>query len=154
MRAKAHQLIDGLTGTGSCEFMTAFADPYPAWVIAEVLGIPADRFDAFLGWATDIGLGFSAAIAAEQARVDTAVAGLYACCDELTEQRRANPADDLVSALIVTEVAGQRLTADELRSLFQHPGLRGPGHHPQPAGPGDDHLRQAPRAVAAACRAA
>lgn len=59
MRAKAHQLIDGFTGTGSCEFMTAFADPYPAWVIAELLGIPAERFDAFLGWATDIGLGYS-----------------------------------------------------------------------------------------------
>ena len=118
MRAKAHQLIDGFTGTGSCEFMTAFADPYPAWVIAEVLGIPADRFDAFLGWATDIGLGFSAAIAAVQDRVDAAVAGLYACCDELTAQRRTDPADDLVSALIAAEVAGQRLTADELRSLF------------------------------------
>ncbi len=117
MRAKAHELIDGFAGDGSCEFMTAFADPYPAWVIAELLGVPAERFDAFLGWATDMGLGFGPAAAAELNRIDAAVAGLYACCDELTAQRRENPGDDLVSALIAAEADGERLTADELRSL-------------------------------------
>ncbi|MGH3784920.1 MAG: cytochrome P450 [Pseudonocardiaceae bacterium] len=48
MQTKAHELIDSFAGNGRCEFMTAFADPYPAWVIAELLGIPAERFDAFL----------------------------------------------------------------------------------------------------------
>ena len=66
MRAKSHELIDGFAGDGGCEFMTAFADSYPAWVIAELLGIPTERFDEFLGWATDMGLGFSPAAAAEQ----------------------------------------------------------------------------------------
>ncbi len=117
MRAKAHELIDGFAGTGRCEFMAAFADPYPAWVIAELLAIPADRFDAFLGWATDMGLGFSRAAAAEQDRIDAAVAGLCTCCDELIAQRRVNPGDDLISALIAAEADGQRLTTDELRSL-------------------------------------
>ena len=117
MRAKAHELIDGFAGDGSCEFMTAFADPYPAWVIAELLGIPAERFTAFLGWATDIGLGFSPDVAAEQNRVDAAVAGLYACCDELTTQRRENPGDDLISALIAAEADGERLSTEELRIL-------------------------------------
>ena len=117
MRAKTNELIDGFAGNGSCEFMTAFADLYPAWVIAELLGIPAEGFNAFFGWATDMGLGFSLAAAAEQARIDAAVTGLDACCDELTAQRRANPGDDLISALIAAEADGQRLIADELRSL-------------------------------------
>jgi hypothetical protein len=105
MRATAHELIDGVAGNGSCEFMTAFADPYPAWVIAELLGIPTERFDAFLGWATDIGLGFSPAAAAEQDRIDAAVAGLYSCCD------------DLISALIAAQTDGENLSTDELRIL-------------------------------------
>jgi cytochrome P450 len=117
MRAKAHELIDGVAGNGSCEFMTAFADPYPAWVIAELLGIPAERFAAFLGWATDMGLGFSPAAAAEQDRIDAAVAGLYACCDELIAKRRENPGDDLISALIAAETDGESLSTDELRVL-------------------------------------
>jgi cytochrome P450 len=52
MRAKEHKLIDGFAGDGRCEFMTAFADPYPAWVIAELLGIPAECFDAAVMAAT------------------------------------------------------------------------------------------------------
>jgi cytochrome P450 len=117
MRTKARELIDGFAGNGRCEFMTAFADPYPAWVIAELLGIPAERFEAFLGWATDMGLGFSPAASAEQDRIDAAVTGLHACCDELTAQRREKPGDDLISALIAAEADGQRLTGEELRSL-------------------------------------
>ena len=117
MRAKAHELVDGFADDGSCEFMATFADPYPAWVIAELLGIPAERFTAFLGWATDMGLGFSPDVLTKQDRIDAAVAGLYACCDELTAQRRENPGEDLISALITAEADGQRLIADELRSL-------------------------------------
>jgi len=117
MQAKAHELIDGFVGNGSCEFMTAFAELYPAWVIAELLGIPAERFDAFLGWATDIGVGISPAAAAEQDRIDAAVTGLYACCDELIAQRRDNPGDDLISTLLAAEADGQRLTTDELRVM-------------------------------------
>ncbi|MGH3550040.1 MAG: cytochrome P450, partial [Pseudonocardiaceae bacterium] len=112
-----HELIDSFAGNGRCEFMTAFADPYPAWVIAELLGIPAERFDAFLGWATDMGLGFSPAAAAEQDRIDAAVTALYACCDELTAQRRENPGEDFISALIAADADGQRLTSDELRVM-------------------------------------
>jgi cytochrome P450 len=117
MRAKAGELIDGFAAHSSCEFMTAFADPYPAWVIAEVLGIPAERFDAFLGWATDIGLGFGPTAAVELDRIDAAVTGLYACCDELIAQRRETPCDDLISALVAAEADGVSLTGDELRVL-------------------------------------
>jgi hypothetical protein len=117
MRAKAHELIDRFADDGSCEFMTAFADPYPAWVIAELLGIPGERFDAFLGWATDVALGFSPSAAAQQHRIDAAVTGLGDCCDELIAQRHANPGEDLISALIAAEADGQRLTGDELRTM-------------------------------------
>ncbi|HSZ28895.1 MAG TPA: cytochrome P450, partial [Pseudonocardiaceae bacterium] len=117
MRVKSHELIDGFADNGSCEFTAAFADPYPAWVIAELLGIPAEHFGAFLGWATDIGLGFSPTAATEQDRIDAALAGLYACCDDLTARRRENPGHDLIFALIAAEVDGERLSAEELRSL-------------------------------------
>lgn len=53
-------------------------------MIAGLLGIPAERCEAFLGWATGIGLGFSPSAAADQDRIDAAVTGLSACCDELT----------------------------------------------------------------------
>ncbi|MGH3769426.1 MAG: cytochrome P450 [Pseudonocardiaceae bacterium] len=54
---------------------------------------------------------------AHQDRVDAAVRGLCGCCDELTAQRRVDPGDDLISALITAETDGQRLTGDELRAM-------------------------------------
>jgi cytochrome P450 len=117
MRSKAHELIDGFVDDYRCEFVAAFADPYPAWVLAELLGIPAERFDAFLGWATDMGLGLSPLAAAEQVRIDAAVEGLFACCDDLIAQHRANPTEGFISTLIRAESGGRSLSTDELRVL-------------------------------------
>lgn len=118
MRSAAHELIDTFSAAGSCEFMAAFADPYPARIIAELLGIPDEEFSAFLGWATDIGLGFGTTAAAELPRIEAALAGLCACCDELVARRRRDPGDDLISALITAADSSGRLTDAELRILF------------------------------------
>lgn len=117
MQATAHRLIDGFAATGRCEFMADFADPYPARVIAELLGIPDDEFDAFHGWANDIGLGFSPAVGTEIDRIEAALAGLYECCDRLVARRRTDPGDDLISALTAAADDDGRLTGDELRVL-------------------------------------
>lgn len=84
--------------------MTATAKPDP--VIAEMLGIPDGEFDAFLGWANDMGLGFSPAAAAEIDRIEAALAGLYECCDRLVARRRVDPGEDLISALTTAADGG------------------------------------------------
>jgi hypothetical protein len=60
-------------------------------MIAELLDIPAERFEAFLGWTTDIGLRFTSAAGWQHERIE--VACLHACCDELTalRERRCRP---------------------------------------------------------------
>lgn len=118
MRAKAHELIDAFADQGECEFMTAFSDLYPAWVIGELIGIAASEFDQFLGWSADLGLGFSITGAQELDRVEAALAGLYACCDELIATRRRQPREDLLSALIAVEEAGDQLSTEELRTMI------------------------------------
>ncbi len=117
MRSMANELIDTFAAGGHCEFMAEFADPYPARVIAELLGIPDGEFDAFLGWANDMGLGFSPAAATELDRIEAALAGLYECCDRLVARRRVDPGDDLISALIAASDDGGKLTGAELRIL-------------------------------------
>jgi len=117
MRETAHRLIDAFAGTGGCEFMAAFAEPYPAWVIAELLGVQAEDFNDFLGYATDIGLGFSFTAGQHRERIEAALAGLIRVCDELVDRRRQKPAGDLISALLVAEAEGERLTSAELRLL-------------------------------------
>jgi cytochrome P450 len=117
MRAVAHELIDGFAARGACEFMAAFADPYPSRIIGALLGIPRARDAEFHGWATDLGLLFSYAVAAHHARIEAALLGLSACVDDLLAARRAAPGPDLISALIAAEEAGDQLSDLELRVL-------------------------------------
>jgi cytochrome P450 len=117
MRAVTHELIDGFAAAGACEFMAAFADPYPSRIIGELLGIPRERYPQFHGWATDLGLLFSYAVAEHRPRIEAALLGLAACVDDLLAARRATPGPDLISALIAAEEAGDRLSDTELRVL-------------------------------------
>ena len=99
IREIADELIDQFP-PGQVEFMSAFADPYPARVICELLGVPARLRDRVHGWANDIGLMFGDTAAANQARIETALAGLFAAVDVLIAERRAEPGTDLLSGLI------------------------------------------------------
>jgi cytochrome P450 len=117
MRAVAHELIDDFAAHGECEFMAAFADPYPSRIICALLGIPRERYAQFHGWATDFGLAFSYTVAEHLACIEAALQGLYACVDDLLAERRAAPGPDLVSALIAAEESGDQLSDAELRVL-------------------------------------
>lgn len=117
MRAVVHELIDSFVARGECEFMTAFADPYPSQIICALLGIPRERYRQFHGWATDLGLAFSYAVAEHLARIEASLQGLYACVDDLLAERRAAPGSDLVSALIAAEESGDQLSDAELRVM-------------------------------------
>jgi cytochrome P450 len=118
MREIAHELVDRFPGDGRVDFVEAFADPYPARVICELLGVPREQHDAFRGWANDLGLAFSVtAAAANVERIEAALAVLYAATDVLLAQRRARPTGDLLSALIAAEADGDRLSTQELRTM-------------------------------------
>jgi cytochrome P450 len=117
MREIAHELVDRFSGDGRVDFMEEFADPFPARVICELLGVPRDQHDAFRGWANDLGLLFSFTVADNKERIEAALAGLYAATDALIAQRRARPTGDLLSALIAAEADGSRLSTEELRTM-------------------------------------
>jgi cytochrome P450 len=99
LRAAAHELIDAFAAAGGCEFMDAFADPYPSLGLCELIGVPAEDRARFRGWANTIGLGFSPLVAMHIAAVDEALTQLLAYTAALAEVRRADPRDDLVSRI-------------------------------------------------------
>lgn len=117
LRELAEEFVDRFAPAGRCEFMSAFAAPYPAAAICALLGIPDERRAAVHGWAEDLGLVFSFAAVEEHDRIAAAIAGLDAVTDELIELRRADPQTDLLTALVSAEAAGDRLDAAELRAM-------------------------------------
>lgn len=118
--ATVDRLLDELAEQGAggapVDFMETFAFRLPVSVICELLGVPErDRY-RFRTLASDLTVSLEVLvdpIALEAA--DAATDELAAYFAELAAERRAQPKDDLVSALVqVADAADSRLTDEEL----------------------------------------
>src|SRR2546423_1308634 len=58
-RATAHRLAAGIQPGTSHDFIAEFADPLPALVMCELVGVPVEDYDQFHDWSGDIGLAFA-----------------------------------------------------------------------------------------------
>jgi cytochrome P450 len=109
---------DGEQGVVGCEFVDAFAKPYPSQVIAEVMGAPLQDAPRLHHWSNWIQKQFDAiSMATEREGIDTAVEEFYEYADALVRTRRESPADDLISTLIAAEEEGERLSDVECINL-------------------------------------
>ncbi len=116
LEAHIETLVDGLLDeapeAGAWDFVSGFAGPLPAIVIADMLGVPREDRDRFRTWSTtliqsnptrgEFGAGLDAA------------AALYEYFGAFLAERRAHPQDDLMTALVHAEVGGEHLSEDEL----------------------------------------
>jgi cytochrome P450 len=119
MRRFLAGLLAQVPADGRCEFIETFAKPYPSLVIADVMGAPLSDAPRLHHWSNMIQRQFDAAsLVGDRERIERAVAEFYAYEDELIPSRRASPGDDLISALICAEEAGDRLDDSELRNLI------------------------------------
>jgi cytochrome P450 len=119
MREVVTNLIDAFAGDGHCELVADLCDPYPIPIICELLGAPKEDWKLFSAWATDIFRIFNNDLAADAGRIRAASAELDAYTRAMIDERRSKPADDLLSALIAAEEAGDRLSTDELVMMAQ-----------------------------------
>jgi cytochrome P450 PksS len=108
----ATDLLDEMGDHGETDLLNAFAFPLPVTVIAEMLGIPADDREQFRKW-TKV-LLFSVDFSAnEQALMEF---GLY--MNNMIHERRDNPQNDIISALVQAEEGGDTLNHMELLSML------------------------------------
>ncbi len=109
----ADTLVAELAAAGRCDFVAAFARPFALRVLYTFVGVPLDVEADVQRWTSDVGLLFGMDVATHRDRITAALANLDAFLDDLLARRRAEPRDDLLSAL----VADGRLTGAELRSM-------------------------------------
>jgi len=115
IQAIVDDLIDAVAARGEMDLVADLAYPLPVTVIAEMMGIPAeDRFQ-FRQWATDLAPTIDPVLMPDAlARAVRAVTEFAEYFRPLVEDRRREPGNDLLSALIAAEEAGDRLSEEEL----------------------------------------
>jgi cytochrome P450 len=115
-------LIDGLIDAGECEFHMDFAMPLPGIIIAEELGLDRSEIHRFNRWAEAM-LALAMRPLTEDELLETVEIELEAQhhLAAIFEQRRVEPANDLISTLVhahVGEEGAEPLTVAELQNLM------------------------------------
>jgi cytochrome P450 len=104
-----------MAAQGEADLIADLAYPLPVTVIAELLGIPASDHDQFHVWSDALARSLDLIEAREvYEKASVAAAELTDYLRGIVAQRRGNLRDDLLSALIAAEEAGDHLTAEEL----------------------------------------
>lgn len=102
----------------SCEVVQALSKPYPAQVIAHVMGAPLSDAPRLNHWSQWIQRQFDAQSMLEQRdQIEAAVAEFYQYADQLLTDRRKHPGQDLISTLLAAEEEGQKLSEVECVNL-------------------------------------
>jgi cytochrome P450 len=110
------ELLNQTHGAAEVELVADLAYPLPVTVIAELLGVPAADRARFKEWA-DALLDEGSSDPRDVAAMAAARAQVRHFHDYLREhvgERRLQPRSDLLSNLVAAEIAGQRLSDDEI----------------------------------------
>jgi cytochrome P450 len=122
IRDQARRLVDDLVDAGDGDFVEQVSRRLPQWTIFEMVGLEdreaRDRAtraaDGMISWADeDVRAGREPA----ELLTDSLMTLINVALD-LAEERRARPADDLMSNLVAAEVDGDRLTDEEIAAFF------------------------------------
>jgi cytochrome P450 len=121
----ADDLLDGLAGQGGCDLMQDYAMQLTLRVVTTMLALPQELVPGFLAWIGDV---FQVLAPIDLKPEDVAVPddqltatferlhSAYLTYAELLDERRANPGDDLASAMLALtdEDGSPSLTTDQV----------------------------------------
>ncbi|MBP2364729.1 cytochrome P450 [Pseudonocardia parietis] len=130
---RAERLLDAVRDDGGCELTSQVTDDFGLQNLSDLLGVPLEDRPELLRWTnrvigyqdpehaeagtgTDTGTGTGGAPV--NPRSPAALADMFGYADALAERKRAEPADDVMTALVRAEVDGRRLTGPELHMFF------------------------------------
>lgn len=117
---RVDELLDPLADGGDVDLLDVLAFPLPVAVIGLLLGVPRADWPSFRRLVREVTLCVEPSPTPEQLTVaDGAAREMNAYFDGLIALRRAEPRDDMISALGAVEIDGDSLAPGELTSLVQ-----------------------------------
>lgn len=112
VRARAVSLIEEVAGKGECEFIEAFARPFPVSIFMQIMGLPDSDFDELIGYEHDL---LHSGTMEERVR---GARGFYDYLTKLIAERRRNPTDDLAGFVIKSQIDGRPLNDEEVMGIY------------------------------------
>jgi cytochrome P450 len=118
LRPRVEQLVDEMVeraaAKGTFDVIREIAYPLPVIVIAEMLGIPPEDREQFKHWSDEIALSVGMANLDEERRARDAQRALREYIIPILQERRREPREDLLSALVAAEEQGDKLSLMEM----------------------------------------
>jgi len=111
VRDLAISLIESFQAKGACEFMQAFARPYPISIFLNLMDLPLDMQSTFLGWEYQV-------LHAEDVEVRRdGVKKIIAYLRGVIDERRRKPGDDFISYAVQARIDGEPIPEDDLMGV-------------------------------------
>ncbi|MEX2207241.1 MAG: cytochrome P450 [Myxococcota bacterium] len=118
LRALAKRIVDAVAHRGECEFVEELAAELPLQVICELMGVPQEDRKLIFELSNKL-IGFDdPEYRNTEADARDASAQMFGFAMKLAEKYRKEPADNLTTALLLTEIDGEKLTEIEYCSFF------------------------------------
>jgi aspartate racemase len=111
-----NQLLDGIQSRGQMDVIAELAEPLPAIVTAEMLGVPTEDHNKLKVWSADFAemLGNFQHNPERYPTVLKAVANLTEYFQNAIREQRDRPRAGLIHSLLTAEIDGDRLTEEEV----------------------------------------
>jgi cholest-4-en-3-one 26-monooxygenase len=118
VRELTSNILDGAMAKGECDFVVDVAAELPLEVIAELLGVPREDRHKLFDWSNRMVGSEDPEYLVDQSLVSEAQIEMFMYAQQLAEQRRADPHDDIVSTLLQAEVDGDALSELDFNLFF------------------------------------
>ena len=118
IRDLTNNILDEALAKDECDFVVDVAAELPLEVIAELIGVPREDRHKIFEWSNKmIGSEDPEYIVSDE-EIFSAQVEMFMYAQSLAEQRRANPKDDIITALLSAEVDGDSLSDMDFNLFF------------------------------------
>jgi len=118
IRELTSKILDDVIEQGGCDYVVDVAAEVPLQVIAEMLGVPMEDRHKLFEWSNRMIGSEDPEYLVDQSEVMNAQVEMFMYANQLAAQRRNEPRDDIITALLDAEVDGDRLSEMDFNLFF------------------------------------
>jgi cholest-4-en-3-one 26-monooxygenase len=118
VRRRSREIVDRVMERGECDFVTDIAAELPLQAIAEILGVPQEDRGKLFEWSNKmVGSSDPEYLVSPDEAMNVSVE-MFTYANELGQEKRIAPTDDIVTAIVNAEVDGEQLSEMEFDMFF------------------------------------